>query len=352
VSLTPLETRLLEYMRSNALRDISRPELVQKVWPDGRRASDRAVDTAVARLRRKARLLAVQRGRIDAVSGVGYRFVPSLKVGEGIAGARELSSASGASVGESRARVRLRDRCIDLARRTISGDGADEALTRHEHAAIQRLAESAGSLVCTQDLVAAVWEGRLVHPQALSNLISRIRRKIERDPSRPRHLITVKGSGYRLDANVETATANDQASASLWALAQHVGTHLALEDCVIYARRNGQLIQCAAFGHKSPKAEQIINPLVLPVGSGIVGAAASTGATQLVHDTRRDERYVSDVSSGLSELAVPIKLGDEVVGVIDSERPQVEGFTHAHRAAFESLAAIAAFSATKVRLEP
>jgi serine phosphatase RsbU (regulator of sigma subunit)/putative methionine-R-sulfoxide reductase with GAF domain len=65
-------------------------------------------------------------------------------------------------------------------------------------------------------------------------------------------------------------------------------------------------------------------PLV--IGRGIVGHAAAQRTPILVGDVQRDERYIRDNRSTRSELAVPLRIGDQVVGVLDVQSDQVDDF--------------------------
>ena len=59
----------------------------------------------------------------------------------------------------------------------------------------------------------------------------------------------------------------------------------------------------------------------LPITRGIMGAAAREGRTQMVNDVRSDPRYVCPpgVKPAQAELAVPICLGERVLGVLNVE---------------------------------
>jgi signal transduction histidine kinase len=59
----------------------------------------------------------------------------------------------------------------------------------------------------------------------------------------------------------------------------------------------------------------------LPIGKGIMGAAARTRRAQLVNDVAADARYVTPpgVSNARAELAVPMLYGDELLGVVNVE---------------------------------
>ena len=117
-------------------------------------------------------------------------------------------------------------------------------------------------------------------------------------------------------------------------------------DCVIYLPMiddETQLVQSAAWGQKNPSAlPQVDDPLALRVGQGVVGAAAATGISQIVVDTRTDPRHIADVGSGISELAVPIISQGEVIGVIDTEHPEPGHYDENARLLVEQVAAVVA----------
>ncbi len=65
----------------------------------------------------------------------------------------------------------------------------------------------------------------------------------------------------------------------------------------------------------------------IPVGQGITGAAAAARQPILVPDVRNDSRYISAIESVRSELAVPLVLKNQVIGVIDIQSSQLDYFT-------------------------
>lgn len=76
--------------------------------------------------------------------------------------------------------------------------------------------------------------------------------------------------------------------------------------------------------------KQIVNKIYIPFGKGIVGHVAETGKPELIQDTSKDNRYVVDDKRRSSEIAVPIIINDEVIGVIDSENSSKNFFTKEH----------------------
>jgi two-component system KDP operon response regulator KdpE len=88
---------------------------------------------------------------------------------------------------------------IDLAARTVTRDGAEVHLTPIEFDLLRVLARHRGKLVTHRQLLHEVWgPGYEDETHYLRVHIAHIRSKIEPEASRPRHLITEPGIGYRL----------------------------------------------------------------------------------------------------------------------------------------------------------
>jgi signal transduction histidine kinase len=129
----------------------------------------------------------------------------------------------------------------------------------------------------------------------------------------------------------------------LWNVAKTAIAKLGFVDCVIYLLDTDRstLIQRAAHGPKNPVAQDILNPITIPVGVGIVGAVARTGKVELISDTRKDTRYIVDDTARLSELAVPIIHQGQIIGVLDSEHPDANFFTEDHVQLLKTIASLA-----------
>ncbi|CCH53744.1 histidine kinase [Fibrisoma limi BUZ 3] len=128
----------------------------------------------------------------------------------------------------------------------------------------------------------------------------------------------------------------------LWDVAKNCIARLGFVDCVIYLLNDEQtaLVQKAAYGNKNPEAYSILNPLVIPLGEGIVGSVARTGKPEIITDTTQDSRYIVDDEMRHAELAVPLLLQNKVIGVIDSEHPDKGFFREHHLEALQTIAAI------------
>ncbi|MEM9557407.1 MAG: response regulator [Acidobacteriota bacterium] len=109
----------------------------------------------------------------------------------------------------------------------------------------------------------------------------------------------------------------------LWILARSLGVDFGLPDCVIYLVDGDELVQRAAFGPKNPARRDIRDPLRIRLGTGVTGTAAVERRSIRIDDVRGDPRYIADVYSGVSELAVPIVYGERILGVIDSEADEI-----------------------------
>ena len=76
----------------------------------------------------------------------------------------------------------------------------------------------------------------------------------------------------------------------------------------------------------------------IPLASGICGAAASSRATIVVDDVRRDSRYISCCLSVQSEIVVPVLAGERLVGVLDLDSDTPAAFGEADRRELEEVA--------------
>jgi two-component system KDP operon response regulator KdpE len=88
---------------------------------------------------------------------------------------------------------------VDLGSRRVSVNQADIGLTPTEYDILRFLVTHAGKVLTHGQILKQVWGmTNLEQPHVLRVNISNLRRKIESDPSRPQHIITEPGVGYRL----------------------------------------------------------------------------------------------------------------------------------------------------------
>ncbi len=139
----------------------------------------------------------------------------------------------------------------------------------------------------------------------------------------------------------------DNIESLLWTVAEKTISKLGWVDCVIYLKDDQRniLVQMAAFGPKSIDYKTIFEPIEIPIGKGVVGRVASTGESMRIGNTQEFNGYIEDDAPRLSELAVPIKFGNDIMGVIDSEHPEPNFYQAEDQLILETIAGI---TATKI----
>jgi len=80
----------------------------------------------------------------------------------------------------------------------------------------------------------------------------------------------------------------------------------------------------------------------IPIGTGICGAAAAAGRTEIVADVSADPRYLACFASTRSEIVVPIFVEGEVVGEIDIDGDERDAFADTDARFLEEVAALLA----------
>jgi DNA-binding response OmpR family regulator len=97
--------------------------------------------------------------------------------------------------------IQFGDVVINLDTRTVVRAGQPVKLTHREFELLVFLGRSGGRVYSREELVRQVWG--LEHPgqaRTVDNFIAQLRAKLEKDPEQPRHLLTIRGSGYRFVA--------------------------------------------------------------------------------------------------------------------------------------------------------
>ena len=90
---------------------------------------------------------------------------------------------------------------LDVARHAATVEGRPVLLTRSEFRLVALLASAPGTPFTREELIRHLWESDFAGDRrAIDVHVSNLRRKLERDPRRPRRLLTVRGVGYKLVA--------------------------------------------------------------------------------------------------------------------------------------------------------
>ncbi|MBM3268274.1 MAG: response regulator transcription factor [Candidatus Sericytochromatia bacterium] len=95
--------------------------------------------------------------------------------------------------------LRFRDVVIDFDRAETQIAGESVKLTAIELKVMRALAAAEGRVVSREELMEVAWNlSGPVNTRTVDNFIMRLRRLFEADPSNPRHILSVRGEGYRL----------------------------------------------------------------------------------------------------------------------------------------------------------
>jgi DNA-binding response OmpR family regulator len=87
---------------------------------------------------------------------------------------------------------------IETESRRVARNGRDVELTPKEYGLLLALVERVGAVASRIDLMSEVWgHSSAVVSRTVDTHIAELRRKLEDDPANPRHILTVRKSGYR-----------------------------------------------------------------------------------------------------------------------------------------------------------
>ena len=89
---------------------------------------------------------------------------------------------------------------VDPAIRQVRREGVPVGVSPKEFDLLWALLEANGAVLSRQELMHRVWGYEAtVLSRTVDTHIAELRRKLERDPAEPRHLLTVRKAGYRLE---------------------------------------------------------------------------------------------------------------------------------------------------------
>ena len=94
---------------------------------------------------------------------------------------------------------RFSDVLVDLRTRVVTRDGKPVKLTHLELELLAHFLRHPGEVFTREQLLRQVWALSSGSRRTVDNFVAQLRAKLERDPDEPRHLMTVRGTGYRFD---------------------------------------------------------------------------------------------------------------------------------------------------------
>ncbi|MDT0260583.1 response regulator [Jatrophihabitans sp. DSM 44399] len=137
--------------------------------------------------------------KVDALDAGADDYVTKpFGMDELMARIRAVTRRAGADIPATRASVRIGNHLVDLAAHTVTGEDGRIRLTKTEWELLERLVHHPGQLVTQRQLLTEVWGPAFADESGYLRFhFGQLRRKLEADPARPRHLITEPGIGYR-----------------------------------------------------------------------------------------------------------------------------------------------------------
>ena len=100
---------------------------------------------------------------------------------------------------------RIGDLRIDLVRHEVFLNGGEIHLTPSEFTLLALLSEEPGRVYNRCEIVTRLWHSEFAaSPRVADAHVARLRRKIEQDPRRPRRLLSIRGTGYKLVPRKDT----------------------------------------------------------------------------------------------------------------------------------------------------
>jgi sigma-B regulation protein RsbU (phosphoserine phosphatase) len=124
-------------------------------------------------------------------------------------------------------------------------------------------------------------------------------------------------------------------------------------------------LEAAVYLHDEERGEMVLTGVHgcdahgkgfrLKIGcEGMVGYVASTGQTRYAPDVGKDPYYIACHASIRSEVAIPLRVGEQLVGVFTASHPEVDGFPRKQLRLLQALCdhvAVAVYNARRLRVE-
>ena len=117
---------------------------------------------------------------------------------------------------------------------------------------------------------------------------------------------------------------------------------------VLLREENGDRLRT----HPSYREEgKLRGPEWVPIGEGICGQVALLGESRYVPDVTKEQNYIEVDPATRSELCVPLKVGERVIGVLNAEREELDGFTASDERMLSIIAGQMATAIDRLRAE-
>jgi DNA-binding response OmpR family regulator len=95
--------------------------------------------------------------------------------------------------------LKLGDAIVNLTTQTVTARGHEQMLSFYEVELLRMLAERSGQPVSRDEILSKIWGVETSSTnRTVDNFIVKLRKKIEKSPDKPQHILTAYGFGYRL----------------------------------------------------------------------------------------------------------------------------------------------------------
>lgn len=149
--------------------------------------------------------------------------------------------------------------------------------------------------------------------------------------------------GKRISSDLNLDTVLSEIVSAIYDAFDYFGVMLMFSD----KRRKNLVLRSIVGGYK----DVFPHHMKIVYGEGMIGQAAITGEVQLSNDVSKESHYVQKVKEiTKSELAVPIKRGDEVIGVLDIQSNEYNCFDETDVTAMKTLSTQIAVAIENARL--
>lgn len=109
--------------------------------------------------------------------------------------------------------VRFSDVTVDFGRFELRRNSEVHSLTTREQELLRYFLEHDGAVLSRARLQSDVWKDSAdISSRSIDNFVMRLRRMIEQDPSSPRHLLSIRGTGYRFLREPNPDSADESAA--------------------------------------------------------------------------------------------------------------------------------------------